>query len=76
MFQQIESVCKWWLNVNRNSIATPYRAERPLFSRVHSSPRDNLSKTKISRKAHFTRVTEVVESCQMCWNLHLMQQRL
>lgn len=35
---------------------------------------DNLSETKISRKAHFTRVTEVVESCQMCWNLHQMQQ--
>ena len=38
-----------------------------------SSQRDNLSRTKISRKAHFTRVTEVVESCQMCWNLHRMQ---
>ena len=30
-------------------------------------------KREISRKAHFTRVTEVVESCQMCWNLHRMQ---
>ena len=40
---------------------------------LHSSQRDNLSETKISRKAHFTRVTEVVESCQMCWNLHRMQ---
>ena len=39
----------------------------------HSSQRDNLSETKISRKAHFTRVTEVVERCQMCWNLHQMQ---
>ena len=39
----------------------------------HSSQRDNLSRTKISRKAHFTRVTEVVECCQMCWNLHRMQ---
>lgn len=38
-----------------------------------SFQRDNLSKTKISRKAHFTRVTKVVESCQMCWNLHRMQ---
>ena len=38
-----------------------------------SSQRDNLSETKISRKAHFTRVTEVVGSCQMCWNLHRMQ---
>ena len=40
---------------------------------VISSLRDNFSETKISRKAHFTRVTEVVESCQMCWNLHQMQ---
>lgn len=40
---------------------------------LHSSQRDNLSETKISRKAHFTRVTEVVECCQMCWNLHQMQ---
>ena len=40
---------------------------------LRSSPSDNLSETKISRKAHFTRVTEVVESCQMCWNLHRMQ---
>lgn len=39
----------------------------------HSSQRDNLSRTKISRKAHFSRVTEVVESRQMCWNLHRMQ---
>ena len=35
--------------------------------------RDNLSRTKISRKAHFSRVTEVVECRQMCWNLHRMQ---
>ena len=40
---------------------------------LRSSASDNLSETKISRKAHFTRVTEVVESCQMCWNLHRMQ---
>ena len=39
----------------------------------HSSQRDNLSETRDSRKAHFTRATEVVESCQMCWNLHRMQ---
>lgn len=38
-----------------------------------SSQRDNLSETRISRKAHFSRVTEVVECCQMCWNLHRMQ---
>ena len=38
-----------------------------------SSQRDNFSHTEKSRKAHFTRVTEVVESCQMCWNLHRMQ---
>ena len=40
---------------------------------VISTQRDNLSETKISRKAHFTRVTEVVESCKMCWKLHRMQ---
>lgn len=40
---------------------------------LHSSQRDNLSRTKISRKAYFTRVTEVVECCQMCSNLHRMQ---
>ena len=40
---------------------------------LHSSQRDNLSRTKISRKAHFSRVTEVVECCQMRWNLHRMQ---
>ena len=53
----------------------------------HSSQRDNkiffekdLSKTKISRKAHFIKffneklwLQEVVGSCQMCWNLHQMQ---
>ena len=39
----------------------------------HSSQRDNFSETRISRKAHFSRVTEVVECCQMCWNLHQMQ---
>ena len=40
---------------------------------LHSLQRDNLSETKISRKAHFTRVTEVVESCQMCWISNGMQ---
>ncbi len=38
-----------------------------------SSQRDNFYRTKISRKAHFSRVTEVVECCQMCWNLHRMR---
>ena len=38
-----------------------------------SSQRDNFSHTEKSRKAHFTRVTEVVESCQMCWNFNGMQ---
>ena len=41
---------------------------------LRSSQRDNLSRTKISRKAHFSRVTEVVECRQMCWNLHRMQR--
>ena len=40
---------------------------------LRSFQRDNLSETNISRKAHFTRATEVVGSCQMCWNLHRMQ---
>ena len=39
----------------------------------HSFQRDNFSHTEKSRKAHFTRVTEVVESCQMCWNFNGMQ---
>lgn len=39
----------------------------------HSFQRDNLSETKISRKAHFTRVTEVVELVQKCWNPMDMQ---
>ena len=38
-----------------------------------SSQRDNFSHTEKSRKAHFTRVTEVVGSCQMCWNFNGMQ---
>ena len=38
-----------------------------------SSARDNFSHTEKSRKAHFTRVTEVVGSCQMCWNFNGMQ---
>lgn len=37
------------------------------------SQRDNFSHTEKSRKAHFTRVTEVVGSCQMCWNFNGMQ---
>ena len=41
---------------------------------VHRSlARDNISETEISRKAHFTRVTEVVECCQMCWISNGMQ---
>ena len=40
---------------------------------LHSSQRDSYPFTEISRKAHFTRVTEVVECCQMRWNLHRMQ---
>ena len=38
-----------------------------------SSQRDNFLETRISRKARFTRVTEVVECCQMGWKLHRMQ---
>lgn len=41
---------------------------------VVSTQRDNISETRDSRKAHFTRVTEVVESCQMCWISNGMQQ--
>ena len=40
---------------------------------VINSQRDNLSETKISRKTRFTRVTEVVERCQMCWISNDMQ---
>ena len=40
---------------------------------LRSSQRDNFSHTEKSRKAHFTRVTEVVGSCQMCWNFNGMQ---
>ena len=40
---------------------------------LRSSQRDNYSLTEKSRKAHFTRVTEVVESCQMRWNFNGMQ---
>ena len=47
------------------------------FSRYQNvkfgSQRDNFSHTEKSRKAHFTRVTEVVGSCQMCWNFNGMQ---
>ena len=39
-----------------------------------SSQRDNISRTKISRKAHFSRDTEVVECRQMCWVLYQMQR--
>ena len=38
-----------------------------------SSQRDNFLETRISRKARFTRVTEVVECCKMGWKLHRMQ---
>ena len=47
-------------------------ASKPLVAHL-SSQRDNFSHTEKSRKAHFTRVTEVVESCQMCWNFNGMQ---
>ena len=40
---------------------------------LRSSQRDNFLETRISRKARFTRVTEVVECRHMCWNLHRMQ---
>lgn len=40
---------------------------------VISTQRDNFLETRISRKARFTRVTEVVECCQMGWKLHRMQ---
>lgn len=39
----------------------------------HSSVRDNYSETKISQRAHFTRVTEVVELVQKCWIVINMQ---
>lgn len=39
----------------------------------HSSRRDNLQSTRLREKTGFTRVTEVVESCQMCWTSNGMQ---
>lgn len=38
-----------------------------------SSASDNFLETRISRKARFTRVTEVVGSCKMGWKLLRMQ---
>jgi len=40
---------------------------------LRSLVRDNFPEAGISRKARFTGITEVVESCQMCWKLHRMQ---
>ena len=54
------------LKNSRNTVSKQHVALR-------SSARDNFSHTEKSRKAHFTRVTEVVGSCQMCWNFNGMQ---
>ena len=54
------------LKNSRNTVSKQLVAHR-------SSQRDNFSHTEKSRKAHFTRVTEVVGSCQMCWNFNGMQ---
>ena len=60
-------------NIKEKQLKNSRNTVSKLHVVLHSSARDNLSRTKISRKAHFTRVTEVVECCQMCWNLHRMQ---
>ena len=56
-----------------NTVSNPLVAHHSSANVNFGSQRDNLSETRISRKAHFSRVTEVVECCQMCWNLHRMQ---
>ena len=38
----------------------------PQFSKIINSFCKRITRTHISRKAHISRVTEVVESCQMC----------
>lgn len=49
------------------------KANFPATSCAFLFLRDNFSLTEKSRKARFTRVTGVVECCQMCWKLHHMQ---
>lgn len=65
--------CEKARNIKEKRTIEMFNTVSKLHVVLHSSARDNLSRTKISRKAHFTRVTEVVECCQMCWNLHRMQ---
>ena len=62
-----------------NVFATPHsknpvKSSIPSYKNVNfSSVRDNYSITRISEKPDITRVTEVVESCQMCWISNGMQ---
>ncbi len=66
-----------WVVLRIQQICNTTRYKSPiygLFTLYKRSQGDRISGTHISRKAHISRVTEVVESCQMCWNLHRMQQ--
>lgn len=72
--------CEKARNIKEKRTIEMFNTDLKQLVELHSSQnvnssyqRDNLSRTKISRKAHFSRVTEVVECCQMCWNLHRMQ---
>lgn len=56
-----------------DTIIDPAMGSAGFLIEAQSYQRDNFSHTEKSRKAHFTRVTEVVESCQMCWNFNGMQ---
>ena len=61
----------------RNIKEKQLKNSRNTVSRQHvehrSSASDNFLETRISRKARFTRVTEVVGSCKMGWKLLRMQ---
>ena len=61
------------LKNSRNTVSKQLVALHSSANVNFSCQRDNISRTKISRKTHFSRVTEVVECRQMCWNLHRMQ---
>ena len=61
------------LKNSRNTVSKLHVVHHSSANVKFGSQRDNFSHTEKSRKAHFTRVTEVVGSCQMCWNFNGMQ---
>lgn len=65
--------CEKARNIKEKRTIEMFNTVLNLLVAHHSSQRDNFSHTEKSRKAHFTRVTEVVGSCQMCWNFNGMQ---